>query len=163
VGRKLSTPSGIRRRGAAPKSVERPRPLEKKPVTYRLPVRMKERLLQAVVQDGYGLKGKSKWVDEAIEGFLQDGSWRDQVLDVDMVKGNNEKDVVFLSEARKGQLQEAAHQVIAYAAEMRTIGKRLENLDTLVVSRSSVIRAAIIWRMFKLRMPVLKVAGELPL
>lgn len=158
--KKLSAP-GVGRRMAAPKPAKKSvRAPEKKPVTYRLPMRMKSALHAAVVRDGYGLKGKSRWVAEAVVDFLQDRSWRDQVLDVDMVKGNDEKDVVFVDADIKDAVLAATRQVVAYAAEMRAQGRRLENLDTLVVTQAAVMRAAIIWRLFNLRMPDLKVAGE---
>lgn len=39
-------------------------------ITARFTMELKNLMLQAIINDGYGLRGKSKWVSEAIEGFI---------------------------------------------------------------------------------------------
>jgi len=39
-------------------------------VTVRLPSRLEMDLMQRVISDGYGMKGKSRWVGEAIQNFM---------------------------------------------------------------------------------------------
>lgn len=128
-------------------------PSLKKPVTYRLPAAVKEAMLGAVVEQRYGLKGKSRWIEEAVLAFLQERSWKDQVLEGEMTMGNDTKDVVYLNADVKRMIEDGTREVIAHAAEMTRRRIRHENLDTLSVTASSIIRAAIVWRFFGLRMP----------
>lgn len=130
----------------------------KKPVTYRFPGAVKDAMLGSVVEERYGLKGKSRWITEAIEGFVQDPSWMDQVLDGDMTMGNDTKDVVYLEPEIKRLVEAATRSVVAHAADMKQKKIRQENIETLTVTVSSVIRAAIVWRIFGLRMPVINSA-----
>lgn len=125
----------------------------KKPVTYRLPAAVKAAMLGAVVEQQYGLKGKSRWIEEAVQDFLQERSWKDQVLDGEMTMGNDTKDVVYLDADVKRMIEDGTREVMAHAAEMTRRRIRHENLDTLSVTASSIIRAAIVWRFFGLRMP----------
>jgi hypothetical protein len=132
----------------------------KKPVTYRLPAAVKEAMLGAVVEERYGLKGKSRWVEEAVLAFLQDRSWKDQVLDGEMTMGNDTKDVVYLDAELKRVIEDSTRKVALHAAEMAQRRIRHENLDTLNVTVSSIIRAAIAWRFFGLRMPSVSANGK---
>lgn len=38
--------------------------------SVKLPVTLEQKLLEQVIRDGYGMKGKSRWIAEAIESFL---------------------------------------------------------------------------------------------
>lgn len=38
--------------------------------TAKLPKQVKQKMLERVIKDGYGLKGKSKWIGESIEKFV---------------------------------------------------------------------------------------------
>lgn len=38
--------------------------------TIKIPKDLEQKILKAVIERGYGLHGKSKWVSEAIEGLL---------------------------------------------------------------------------------------------
>lgn len=44
---------------------------KKKKITVRVPKQMQENLFRAIVDDGYKMRGKSLWVNEAIENFLK--------------------------------------------------------------------------------------------
>jgi len=144
--------------GKADKKLNKPTKVKRVPVTYRLPNGMKEAMLEAVVmRDKYGLKGKSRWIGEAVQDFLHEKSWKDQVLDVDMMKGKEEKDVVYLPELQKIELSDARTEVLTYLNQMCEQGIRQENLNKMTITVSSIIRAAIVWRLFDLRMPVIAV------
>lgn len=132
-------------------------------VTYRLPVNLKDAMLEAVVRDKYGLKGKSRWIAEAVRGFLDERSWKDQALDGDMVLEHGEKDVVYVEPDMKDSLDEAQRALKNYAAKMAQLGVRQDNVDKLDVTISSIVRAAIVWRLFDLRMPEIKLNGEFTL
>jgi len=123
----------------------------RKSVTYRLPEGMKDAMLERIIQDKYGLRGKSRWVSEALEEFLKDRSWKDQVLDVDMVKNNNDKDVIYLEPELRELLKDKTLAVYDYARDLNS--GRQEHVETLNVSDASVIRAAINWRLFGIRTP----------
>lgn len=130
--------------------------IKRVPLTYRLPKGMKEAVLEAVViRDKYGLKGKSRWIGEAVHDFLKEKSWKDQVLDVDMMKGKEEKDVAYLPVTLKIELDAARTEVSDYLKTMCEQGVRQENLNKMTITLSSIIRAAIVWRLFDLRMPVI--------
>lgn len=122
---------------------------------------MQVAMIQRVVSDGYGLKGKSKWATEAIRQFLQDRSWKDQTLDLQMIVGNDAKDVIYMDLADRKILDRAAIDVYEYAVEMKEKGYRSEVIETLDVSVSAVIRAAIASRLFDLRMPKIEQNPEL--
>lgn len=130
-------------------------------VTYRLPVSLKDAMLENVVHEKYGLKGKSRWIDEAIRGFLKETSWKDQALDGDMVMEHGEKDVAYVDPSTKESLDQARRELVAYATDMANKGIRQDNIDQLDVTVSSIVRAAIVWRLFDLRMPVIKLNNEL--
>ncbi len=42
-----------------------------KTTSIRLPLDLEKRMLSTIVSDGYGLRGKSKWMQEAISDFLK--------------------------------------------------------------------------------------------
>lgn len=46
-------------------------PQKKKIVTIRLPVELEMDFMQRVIVDGYGMKGKSKWVAEAVRYLMK--------------------------------------------------------------------------------------------
>lgn len=125
-------------------------------VTYRLPTALKNALQEAVVRDRYGLKGKSRWLNEAIVGFLQERSWRDQALDGDMNCGNDEKDVLQCNEETRAVLADAKVQLEQYLEESATTGIRSDAPESTEVTTSAIVRAAIVWRLFSLSMPKFK-------
>lgn len=45
--------------------------IEKIVVSFKMPFFLEKELLQKVIMDGYGMRGKSRWVTEAIESFLK--------------------------------------------------------------------------------------------
>src|SRR3990167_8678289 len=44
---------------------------ETKVTSIKLPSEMHKKLMRSVIDDGYGMHGKSRWVNEAIQEFLQ--------------------------------------------------------------------------------------------
>jgi len=40
-------------------------------ITVRIPEELEKEFMQRVITDGYGMRGKSKWVSESIEFFLK--------------------------------------------------------------------------------------------
>jgi len=131
--------------------------------TYRMPSRMKDEILKRVIADGYGMKGKSRWIEEAITDFLSERSWKDQVIDLDMITGNDGKDVAYLDRGVKDELDKATLTVKNYAQESIDSGQRCEAVESLNITVSLIIRSAITWRMFSLKMPIIELNQELDL
>ena len=48
--------------------------------TVRLPKGVRQEMLKRIVQEGYGLRGKSKWITEAIDSLLALPNFVDYVL-----------------------------------------------------------------------------------
>jgi hypothetical protein len=133
-----------KRRGAEPR--------EK--LAYRLPGRLKQDMAVRVVYDGYGFKGKSRWVSEAITEFLADASWMAQVIDGDMAGGNDESDIINIHPDVMKALTRATKDAETYWHKEINEGARHDPLTAVSVSLAAVVRAAIIWRYYGLKMPV---------
>lgn len=67
-----------------------------KRIPFRLPKHLKRQLQRSMVDDGYGLKGKSRWIIEAIESLFTDPSWLSQVLDGDIIEGHEATEDAYL-------------------------------------------------------------------
>lgn len=85
----------------------------KKPVlkktTYKIPHDLKIEMLTAVTRDGYGLKGKSKWIKTAIQALLEDDPELKTVGIGDALTKNNSVDVVNLPKDIKDQLMDGIY------------------------------------------------------
>jgi len=134
----------------------KPAKAKKETVSYRLPTNLKVEMLQKMISvDQYGLRDKSRWVGEAINSFLlEERSWKDQTLDGDMVKENDEKDVIYVTKDIKKLLKDRQEEMLQYLTEKASSEAHPERTKKLKASESSIVRAAIIWRMYDLRMPV---------
>ena len=100
---------------------------------YTLPSKLLMELQMRVVSDGYGLRGKSKWVCEAVIDLFTDNSWLDQ-FDADMQTGNDTSDIVTLTREAKDAME---HHLPDIAREFPWHES----------PQSSIIRTAIIRRM----------------
>jgi len=67
-----------------------------KRTTIRLPRRLKEDMMHKMIEDDYGLRGKSRWICEAIEQLLDRPQWSDEMLADYALKGDD-VDVVTLT------------------------------------------------------------------
>jgi predicted DNA-binding protein len=46
--------------------------MEKKVTTsIKIPASLEKRMLKKIIEDGYGMRGKGRWIKEAIENFLR--------------------------------------------------------------------------------------------
>lgn len=106
-------------------------------ITARFTTELKKLMLQAVISDGYGLRGKSKWVSEAIENFVK----MDYINLVDIG-----------SEMSAGELKETESfylsPVIIDILEEITIKARLAHPKIEGV-KSIIIRSSIFQRLFR--------------
>jgi hypothetical protein len=101
--------------------------------TLVMPEEMKKELRLRVVQDGYGLRGKSKWVSEAITKFLELDSFHDFVEISEGLNKLTDPDTMVID----GNLEEMLNQAVI---EVRKIQPLMEGV------RSKIIRAAILQR-----------------
>lgn len=133
---------GLEREMAADRSIER--------TTFRLSPEARKAMLVAMVEQGYTLKNKSKWVQDAIEMFLapetwQLGSignletWKRIVIDTALQREAMRQEVVMIPGALRRRVWRAAVDAALYGAE-------LDDPVHIEISIAAVIRAAIIWR-----------------
>lgn len=116
------------------KRVQVPVPRRRKPrTTLRLPESLRARLHAKVVADRYGMRGKSRWVNEAVQRFLSDPSWLDS-LGADRLSENGQTDQISLEQDVYTALQQAA----------TTIRREDPLFDN---PTSAIIRSAIQWRL----------------
>lgn len=147
----------VKRRGSpklAPATQKKSGTESREKLSFRLPSRLKQDLAVRVVYDGYGFRGKSRWVGEALEGFLADPSWKAQVIDGDMAGGNDELDVVHFHPNQMRNLTKATKEAETYWRKEIEEGARYDQMDNVSVSMASIVRAAIVWRYYGLKMPV---------
>lgn len=128
---------------------------KRKPLSFRLPAQLKQDLALRTLSDGYGMRGKSKWVSEAILEFLKDPSWQSQVIDADMADGNDDQEVIQVDLEVKEALSQAVLNAEAYWRNEIKERIRMDREEDVNVSVAAIVRAAILWRYYDLRMPVL--------
>ncbi len=84
-----------------------------KKITVRFPKRLRGEMQAAILAEQYGARGKSKWLSEAIEYFINHGNYLDLV---DNGTGMNQSDLAeveafYLEESAKNNLKNALLQV----------------------------------------------------
>lgn len=119
--------------------------------TFRLSQAAKRSMDIRVTQDGYGLRGKSRWIMNTVEEFLDPTTWsipgeqsaqiwKRIVIDTELHKEPLVKDAINLPEDLRITLWRAAIEAALYGAEM-------DEPAYLEISISSVIRAAVMWKL----------------
>ncbi len=133
---------GLEREVAADRSVER--------TTFRLSPEARKAMLVVMVEEGYTLKNKSRWVQDAIEAFLAPETWqlgandsleawKRIVIDTALQREAMQQEVVMIPEALRRRVWRASVDAALYGAE-------LDDPVHIEISIAAVIRAAIIWR-----------------
>lgn len=119
--------------------------------TYRISPQAKQAMNVRLTQDGYGLRGKSRWIGDVINAFLsketwgslaqEDGGiWKRIVVDIEARKETLVKDAINVDESLRIRLWHASIDAALY-------GAKLEEPVYLEISISSIIRAAIMWKL----------------
>jgi hypothetical protein len=107
-----------------------------KKVTVRFPKRLKAEMLNALVKSGYGLRGKSKWLGEAIQLFLKQPNFvefAEQGIDINQAE---------LTEVEAFYLDTETIQHVKNASiDIRVKYPLFEGVQ------SALIRAAVIYRL----------------
>mgnify|MGYP006076785499 CR=1 FL=1 len=74
-------------------------------MTFAVPSILKKELQERVIKDGYGLRGKSKWVSEAINNLFEYDSHIELIYFSDEIKGLDQMETVVLDYDLKQMLE----------------------------------------------------------
>jgi|SRR3990170_1446636 len=106
-------------------------------ITARFSTELKNLMLQAVISDGYGLRGKSKWLSEAIEDFVK-------IDYIDLVDIGSEMSTGELKETESFYLSPSIIDIL----EEATINVRV-TLPKIDGVKSIIIRSSVFQRLFR--------------
>lgn len=110
--------------------------MSKVKITFVVPEELQHELRQRVANDGYGLRGKSKWVAEAIGSLFDINNYAELVQYNEEMKGFEKMETVVISQEEKLQLEEG---IVAIR----------HKYPTLEGVQSSIVRTAILQRLLR--------------
>ena len=105
-------------------------------VTFAVPGKLKKELCERVIQDGYGFRGKSKWMSEAAENLLKLKNFPNLVDYGGEMSGFDEMETAVVDYQLKLKLDEAILQV-------------RKEFPTLEGVTSRIMRTAILQRLLR--------------
>ncbi len=105
-------------------------------LSIALPNKLKEEFKIRVIQDGYGMRGKSKWVNEAVEEFLKIENFENFVCLAEEQENLNDKEIIFADESLEEQINKGVIEV-------------RKNHPLMEGVKSKILRAAIIQRLLR--------------
>lgn len=105
-------------------------------LSIALPSRLKEEFKLRVIKDGYGMRGKSRWVSEAVEQFLQIENFETFVCLAEEQENLNDKEMILVETSLEEHINKG---VIA----VRKDYPLMEGV------KSKILRAAIMQRLFR--------------
>ena len=105
-------------------------------ITFAVPGKLKKELSEKVIRDGYGFRGKSKWVSEEVGNLLQLKSFPSLVNYSDEMSGFDEMETSVVDYQLKLKLDEAILQV-------------RKEFPTLEGVTSRIMRTAILQRLLR--------------
>ena len=105
-------------------------------VTFVVPQVFQQDLREQVIKDGYGMRGKSKWISEAIENLLELPNYIELVQYSDEMKGFEKVETIVIAKNLKNLLDQA---IIAVRKQYPTI----EGVQ------SHIVRTAILQRLLR--------------
>jgi hypothetical protein len=103
-------------------------------VTIRFPVRLRTEMQYAIVQSRYGLRGKSRWLSSAIQGFIRQTGY------VDLVEHGDRLNQAELTEVEAFYLNESTLDAMK-SALVKVRGK----YPLFEGVQSAFIRACVTW------------------
>lgn len=80
-------------------------------ITLVVPHSLQEELRHKIIKDGYGMRGKSKWVSEAINRLLDLNHYAELVSLGDELKGFEKVETISVERDLKKNLDQAIHQI----------------------------------------------------
>lgn len=120
--------------------------LGKTKITFVLHKELQQALKERVIKDGYGMRGKSVWINEAINNLMEIKSYPELVKISDDMQGFEASETVVIDHVIKLKLEEA---IIAIRKEFPT----LEGV------KSRIVRTAIMQRLIGLDIQQTPVTG----
>lgn len=100
--------------------------------TIRLPLTTQKEMVQAIINGGYGMRGKSKWVMEAIDQLLSRGNYQELVDIGDEISSLVAVESIYLTPEIKEKLDDA---LIA----IRKIYPTMEGVQSCII-RTSILQ-----------------------
>lgn len=123
--------------------------------TFRLSAQAKRQMSIRIMEDGYGMRGKSDWVSDTLKLFINPETWvldvkgespiegwKRIVIDTELLREKLVVDAVNLTEDIRRMLWQSSIDAAIY-------GSKMDEPEYLDISSASVIRAAIMWRLSK--------------
>ncbi len=108
----------------------------KSKITFVVPENLQKDLRERVIKDGYGMRGKSKWVSEAIEKLFEIQNFPELVNYSDEMRKFEKVETVVVEYSLRSDLEKAAIK----------IRKQLPILEGL---KSRIVRTAILQRLLR--------------
>ena len=105
----------------------------KSKVAFAVPSSLKKELLEHVIKEGYGLRGKSKWISEAVESLLNLNDYRELISYNDEMHGFDEMETAVIEYSLKSKLE---HAILEVRKEYPTLeGVKSRILRTAIMQR----------------------------
>ena len=110
--------------------------MAKSKITFAVPENLKHELRERVIKDGYGLRGKSKWISEAVDKLLKLSNYPELISYSDEMHGFDEIETVVVDYQLKLALDKAIVQI-------------RKEFPTLEGIKSRIMRTAIMQRILR--------------
>ena len=104
--------------------------------SVKLQKKLNQKMMQRIICDGYGMKGKSKWIIEAVEQFLLLPNYPELVDIADDMNELNEMASLRLTESLTCKIEKAIVQIRKHYPIMEGV-------------KSNLIRASIVQRLIR--------------
>ncbi|MBB71455.1 MAG: hypothetical protein CMF50_03555 [Legionellales bacterium] len=105
-------------------------------VSFAVPTNLKNELQEHVIKDGYGLRGKSKWISEAVESLFEYNEFLELISYSDEMYGFDQIETAVLDYSLKHKLDKAV-------VEIR------KEFPTLEGVKSRIMRTAVLQRILR--------------
>lgn len=94
-------------------------------LSFTVPSALQEEVRKAVVRDGYGLRGKSKWASEAILSLLSQKKFPSLVEVSDALSGLDKMETICVDKELKKGIDEAVLKIRAKYLSMDGVQSRI--------------------------------------
>lgn len=102
-------------------------------ISFVIPQNLQQDLKEKMVRDGYDLKGKSRWVSEAVDELLTLKSYADLVKINDEMSGFEKMESIVIARELKRKLDDAIVQIRTKYPTIEGVQSRI--LRTAIVQR----------------------------
>ena len=130
------------RKGVAAGIANKEKSSSKVHIRFRQPKGTKEKVPLKMIEDGYGLKEKSLWIQDAIRDLLDDKYWKPMALELMWSIGDTINDGVYLTMEVQELLDKAADELVEYAdREGRPMRRSVSSIIRAAITRRFIDRA----------------------